>query len=512
MTRPRTIDRPDRARRVVVVGAGLAGLSAAMHLRGAGRDVTVVERAPGPGGLAAPVTRPAADGGRYLLDTGPTVLTMPGLVARCFAAVGEQLTDWLSLHRLDPAYRAEFADGSGLSVTSRTDLMADRVAALAGGREADGYRRYVAHVSELYRLEMDHFIDRNIDSPLDLLEPELVRLAAARGFARLAPTVARYVADPRLQRVLSFQALYAGVPPRRALALYGVITYMDVVEGVYYPAGGMSAVPVAMAAAAAKAGVDLVYDATVTGLAATAGRVDAVVTADGRRFAADAVVLTCDPAAARGLLGRPEPRRRVAYSPSCVVLAAGLRRGLRSAGDESAHHSIHFGRVWDAVFDDLSQNRLMRDPSFLVSLPTVTDPGLAPEGSGTAYLLFPTPNLDHPQPLDWTVLRDPYREHVLRVAERAGYDLAGNIDAESLVTPLDWAERGCAAGTPFAAAHTFAQTGPFRAGNLLAENVVLAGAGTTPGVGVPMVLISGRLAAERVTGPLRAPTGRPVAV
>jgi phytoene desaturase len=143
----------------------------------------------------------------------------------------------------------------------------------------------------------------------------------------------------------------------------------------------------------------------------------------------------------------------------------------------------------------------MRDPSFLVSLPSLTDPGLAPAGSHSAYVLFPAPNLDHPRPLDWSRLRGPYREHMLKAVENAGYPGFGDaIDAELLITPQDWAERGLGAGTPFAAAHTFGQTGPFRSPNTLGDNVVFAGSSTTPGVGVPMVLISGRLAAERLTG------------
>ena len=142
----------------------------------------------------------------------------------------------------------------------------------------------------------------------------------------------------------------------------------------------------------------------------------------------------------------------------------------------------------------------MRDPSVLISLPSVTDPRLAPEGGGTAYVLFPAPNLDHEAPLDWDRLRAPYRDHMLRVLDRLGLPVREALDAELLTTPADWAARGLAAGTPFAAAHTFGQTGPFRTGNVLAPDVVLAGAGTTPGVGVPMVLVSGRLAAQRLLG------------
>jgi phytoene desaturase len=487
-----------------------------MHLAGAGRRVTVLEAESAPGGRAARVSLPATGGGTYHLDTGPTVLTMPDLFADCFAALDESLSDWVTLRPLDPAYRAEFADGTGLSVTSNVEEMAERIRAFSGSTDsggssgfsntdgdadAEGYLRYVEYVSRLYRLQMRDFIDRNFDSPLDLFGTSLARLVALRGFSRLAPTVARYFRDERLQRIFSFQAMYAGLSPSRALAIYAVISYLDLVEGVSYPVGGMNALPTAMEAAARKAGVEFVYD---TQVAATTWRGDRVIelrSQDGRTWPADAVVMTLDRPAALELLDRTgKPRTRTRYSPSCVVLAAGLKASWPNA----AHHTMHFGHAWSEVFEDLEAGRLMRDPSFLVSLPSNSDPGLAPAGSSAAYLLFPAPNLDHnqhDQPLDWARLRGPYREHMLKTVENAGYRGFGeDIDAEVLITPADWADRGLGAGTPFAAAHTFGQTGPFRSRNTLGDNVVFAGSSTTPGVGVPMVLISGRLAAERLTG------------
>ena len=489
---------------VVVIGAGLAGLSTAMHLAGAGRRVTVLEAASAPGGSAARVSLPASTGGTYQLDTGPTVLTMPDLLADCFAALGESLSDWLTLRPLDPAYRARFADGTALSVTSDTDAMAERIRAFSGPAEADGYRRYVDFVTRLYRLQMRHFIDRNFDSPLDLVDSSLARLVGLGAFSRLAPTVARYFRDERLQRIFSFQSMYAGVSPARALAIYAVISYMDLVEGVFYPVGGMNALPTAMESAARTAGVDFVYDTRVTATTWSGDRVTGLRCADGRAWSADAVVMTLDRPAALAVLDQPQRRTRtgcparIQYSPSCVVLAA----GLRASWPEAAHHTMHFGHSWSQVFDDLDAGRLMRDPSFLVSLPSVTDPRLAPPGSSAAYVLFPAPNLDHDQPLDWARLRGPYREHMLNTVEKAGYRGFGDaIEAEVLITPADWADRGLGAGTPFAAAHTFGQTGPFRSPNTLGANVAFAGSSTTPGVGVPMVLISGRLAAERLIGP-----------
>jgi phytoene desaturase len=488
---------------VVVVGAGLAGLSAAMHLAGAGRRVSVLEAASAPGGSAARVCLPASGGGTYHLDTGPTVLTMPDLLADCFAALDESLSDWVTLRRLDPAYRAQFADGTTLSLTSDADAMTQRIRAFSGSEDAEGYRRYVDFVTRLYRLQMRSFIDRNFDSPVDLIGSSLAKLAALHGFSRLAPTVARYFRDERLQRIFSFQALYAGVSPARALAIYAVISYMDLVEGVSYPVGGMNALPTAMEAAARKAGVEFIYDTHVITATWNGDRVVELRSLDGRTWAPDAVVMTLDRPAALAVLDRSGPRSltgrpsRTRYSPSCVVLAA----GVRTTWPDAPHHTMHFGKAWSQVFDDLDAGQLMRDPSFMVSLPSVTDPGLAPTGSSAAYVLFPAPNLDHARPLDWARLRGPYREYMLQAVHDAGYRGFGEaIDAELLITPADWAKRGLGAGTPFAAAHTFGQTGPFRSRNTLGDNVVFAGSSTTPGVGVPMVLISGRLAAERLTG------------
>jgi phytoene desaturase len=237
---------PGRTDHVVVVGAGIGGLACALHLAGAGRQVTVLERGPEPGGRAG---RLAVDG--FTFDTGPTVLTVPELVGDAFAAVDEDVADWLTLRRLDPAYRAWFPDGSRLDVIADPDRMAVEIARVCGAREADGYRRFVEYASRLWQLERADFIERNFDSPRDLLTANLLRLALHGGFGRLQARVDRYLRDPRTRRMFSFQAMYAGVAPHRALALYAVIPYLDAVSGVYFPDGGIHALPRALAAAAA---------------------------------------------------------------------------------------------------------------------------------------------------------------------------------------------------------------------------------------------------------------------
>lgn len=490
---------PGRTDHVVVVGAGLSGLAAALHLLGAGRRVTVVERDASPGGRAGRIVR-----GGYHVDTGPTVLTMPHLADEAFAAVGDSLRARVDLVPLHPAYRARFADGSTLDVHTGAEAMEAEIERFAGAREAAGYRRLRGWLERLYRVQMRRFIDADFDSPLRLLHPDLARLATLGGFGRLDARIGRFLHDERLRRVFSFQSLYAGVAPERALAAYAVIAYMDTVAGVWFPRGGMHALPRAMADAAADAGADLRFGQTVTRLERSGERITAVVTDTGR-IACDAVVLTPDLPVTYRLLGRA-PRRPVGlrFSPSAVILHAGTDR----TWPWLAHHTLSFGAAWRRTFTELTETgRLMSDPSLLITRPTATDPGLAPPGHHLHYILAPCPNTAlGPGPAAWGELGPRYRDSLLTELERRGLDgLAAAIDEECLVTPADWQAQGHAAGSPFSAAHTFAQTGPFRPRNLVrgTVNAVLAGCGTTPGVGVPTVLLSGKLAAARITGGAR---------
>jgi phytoene desaturase len=192
-----------------------------------------------------------------------------------------------------------------------------------------------------------------------------------------------------------------------------------------------------------------------------------------------------------------------------VILHAGTDR----TWPDLAHHTISFGAAWKSTFRELTRTgELMSDPSLLITRPTATDPTLAPPGKHLHYVLAPCPNTEvGPGVREWRELGPRYRHELLAELERREMPgLGAAIEEEGLVTPVDWTAQGHAAGTPFSVAHTFPQTGPFRPRNLVrgTVNAVLAGCGTTPGVGVPTVLISGKLAAERITGP--RPVPRPV--
>ncbi|GGT01180.1 phytoene dehydrogenase [Planobispora rosea] len=477
----------------VVIGAGLGGLSAAVHLAAAGREVTVVEAGREPGGCCG-----TALAGPYRFDTGPSVLTMPGVLADVFAAAGEDMAGWLPLRRLDPSYRLTYHDGSHLDVLADAEAMADQVRALCGPAEAARYRRFRALLGEMFRAEWSSFIDRDMTALRSLARPyALLRLAGMGGFRRLDRLVAAHLTDDRLIRAHTFQALYVGLSPRQALGIYAVIAHMDTVGGVYFPeAGGMHAIPRALAALAEKKGVTVRYGVRATRVEADGSGVTAVRLDTGERLTTRHAVVACDlPRAHAGLLpegARDWRLRRPRFSPSCVVMHLGLDRRLPG----QAHHTLHFGREWASTFEALRRGRPQPDPSLLVTHPTA-DAGAAPAGHATLSVLEPAPNLAAGR---WAHGRtDRLVERMLARLAGLGYgDLSG---APRMVwDPPAWAQAGHSAGTPFALDHRFTQTAWLRPSGAARRvpGLHFAGMHTAPGVGVPPVLISGRLAAHRI--------------
>lgn len=478
---------------VVVVGAGLGGLAAAVRLAAAGREVTLVEALETPGGCCG-----TANLGEYRFDTGPSVLTMPDVLADVFAAAGEDMEHLLPLRRLDPYYRLRYHDGSHLDIVPGEEAMTERVRELCGAAEADRYRRFRIRLGELFAAEWPSFIDRDMTRLRSLAQPGvLARLAALGGFRRLDRLVEAHLTDPRLIRAHTFQALYVGLSPRRALGIYAVIAHMDTVGGVFFPEhGGMHAIPQALAAVAEKAGARIRYGTRAVRVEADSSGVCAVRLDTGERLAARHVVVACDlPRAHAGLLpaGAGDWRlRRPRHSPSCLVLHFGLDRKLIG----QAHHTLHFGRQWASTFSALSAGRPQPDPSLLVTYPE-SDTAAAPRGHATLTVLEPTANLDGGN--DWHRLAPQLEDRLLgRLADLGYGDLA---DAPRLTfDPLTWARRGHSAGTPFALDHRFSQTAWFRPAGRARRvpGLHFAGMHTAPGVGVPPVLISGRLAAQRI--------------
>ena len=429
---------------------------------------------------------------------------MPNLLREAFDAVGADMEDHLTIKPVDPMYRACYSDGSTLFVRHGREAMATEIEKFANAKEADAFIRFADWLERLYRAEMNSFIDANFDSPLDLIKPWRDGLALLKlgGFGKLGKKVASFFDDERLQRIFSFQSMYAGLAPYEALAIYAVITYMDSVEGVFVPEGGMHEMAAGLARAVEAAGATIRYDSPVERITrGHDGRVTGVQIGVGdgaEQVAADAVVCNLDlPVAYRELLDdvrAPRAARQGKYSPSCLLWVAGVR-GTPPA--DASHHNIHFGEDWDGSFKALIDDGVrMPDPSILVTLHSLDDPSLAPDDCTSLYVLEPTPNLSGT--IDWSRERDRIVGELQQRVASLGYP--SEVVVDRVYDPTDWERMGMEQGTPFALAHTFFQTGPFRPNNVdkKVPGLVFTGSSTLPGVGVPMVLVSGKLAAQRV--------------
>ncbi len=482
--------------RVVVVGAGLGGLAAAAHLVGRDHDVTIVERAATPGGRVASF----ADQG-FRIDTGPTLLTMPGLLDEAFAAAGREMSHYLDLTAADPMYRASFADGSVLNVGHEREAMADAVAAFANGQEARAYLEFCDWLDRLFTIAMPRFVDTNYDgfSTLGRQSRASIDLARMGGLRRLQHKLTATFTDERLRQMFGFHVLALGLTPADATGLTTVNAYVAFRDGVYMPRGGMHAVPLALAAAVTNAGASVRYSSPVTRiLRGGDGAVSGVEIGGSERMVADAVVCNVDlPLAYRTLVGgldAPRLARRGQFAPSCLLWVAGVR-GQPPA--DVAQRNVHFGDPSSgAVRAVIKRGVRMSDPTTVVSLPSLGDAGLAPPGCSTVQALEPVPNLDGK--VDWS--RDGARlaTQLRRRVAMLGYPTDAVV--EHSIDPLDWEASGLERGTPWGLSHTVRQSGPLRPSNTDARvpGLVFAGASTVPGNGVAMVVLSGKLAAQRV--------------
>ena len=382
--------------------------------------------------------------------------------------------------------------------------MATAIREFADAKQAAGYRKLRDWLTRLYPTEFDGFIAGNFDSPLSLVNPQLARLAAIGGFRKWDTMVNRHITDPRLQRVFTFQSLYAGVAPQQALAVYAVIAYMDTVSGVFFPRGGMRALPDALAAAATDAGVRFVYGATVTGLERAGDRVAAVHTDQDQRIACDAVVLTTELPPTYTLLGR-EPRRIGRAAAGAVGRRRPRRPSPDAVGGSRTGTSQH--RLRRRMGADVHRHHPRRpaDAGSVAARHQADGQRPEPGPARPRSVLRPCPGAEpHPRCrrlVAPSVTATPTSSSI-SLAARLIPGLRDGAEVLHVVNPADWARQGMIAGTPFALAHTFAQTGPFRPANTVRgiDNAVLAGSSTVPGVGVPTALISGRLAADRITG------------
>ncbi|MFQ3284304.1 phytoene desaturase family protein [Natronomonas sp.] len=478
-----------RSPSVVVVGSGFGGLSTACYLADAGFDVTVLEKNDGLGGRASVLE---AEGFKF--DMGPSWYLMPDVFERFFDHFGHEPEDFYELERLDPHYRIFFKDGDTVDITADREDMYELFDSYEPGA-GDALAEYLDTSEEHYGVAMEHFIYEDRPRLRDWVDLDVMR-AAPIGL-QLLGTMDDYVADyfesPKLRQIMQYTLVFLGGAPTNTPAIYNMMSHVDFNLGVYYPENGLQSVVDACVELGKGMGVEYVTDAEVSEIL---NRRDGfTVESEAGTFDSDYVVSNADYAhTERELL--PEHERQYdddywesrTYSPSAFLLYLGVEGDV----EPLEHHTLVLPTNWDPHFEQIFDDPAWpEDPAYYLCVPSKTDDSVAPEGHSNLFALVPVaPGLD-----DTEEVRTWYRDLVLDdIAENTGVELRDRIVFEEQFSVSEFADRyNSMQGTALGLAHTLKQTALLRPSHRseASPGLYYTGSYTTPGIGVPMCLISG---------------------
>ena len=489
------------SKHTVIIGSGIGGLGLATLLAHSGRRVTVLEKNEQAGGRASLLQR---DG--FSFDMGPSWYLMPELFEHFFETVGERVDDHLKLQRLLPSYRIFFP-----RLKEPIDVHSDLTKDLATFESLEPgcspkILKYLDEAKRKYDFSTQNFLYRNIDSLRDLLQPEYA--ASAKGL-KLIQSMDRYTRSlfksEELRQILQYSLVFLGNSPKNCPSLYSIMTHIDMAQGVFYPEGGIIEVTRALVRLAEARGVTIRCNAEVAAIQAEGSRTTGVQLSDGEIITADVVVSNADRHWTDTRL-LPKHRkstsekywRKATLSPSAQILYL----GVRGRCDSLAHHNFIFAQDWDRHFQSIfGAPSWPEDPCVYVSAPSRTDPSVAPPDCENLFVLVPiAPGFERSEEE-----QREFEERILCLIEQQMRipGLRERIMVRERFTVRDFRERyHSVRGTALGLAHTLRQTSLLRPNNRHRawDNMFYTGAGTVPGIGMPICLISAELAYKRIVG------------
>ncbi len=490
-------------KQVIIIGSGIGGIATAAVLAHKGYGVTIFEKNAFPGGRCG---RYVKDEHRF--DVGATFLMMPGIYREAFAAVGKDMDEELELNRIDPIYRIKYPGDKEIRFSSDLAKMQPQFEALEPG----SYNRFLKLLGKgfnIYEKSM-RLIDRNY---FTLLDPTLLKypflLVRYKAFHNHYRYVSRYFRSEELRALFTFQNLYLGQDPLSASGMYAFLPFMEISDGVLFPRGGMHAVAESLLKIGQEKGVRLVLNAPVTRIETEGRRTRGITLEDGSFHPADIVVANADlPFVYDRLL--PDPRKarqlkKLNYSCSAFVFHWGVDRVY----PQLLQHNVFVSRKHkEACRTIFKENSFSDDPSIYVHSPVRSDPSAAPDGQDSISAIVHSGNLDEKDPKDWDSLKEKARSAILRRFEEEGLeDFEKHIKFEICYTPESWkSEFNLTRGGTFGSvAHDLWQMGFLRPNNRHRRyrNLYFAGGSTRPGSGMPLSLLSAKLATEQIERTLK---------
>lgn len=484
------------SKRVLVIGAGLGALSGALRLAKMGFDVTIFEKNAAAGGKLNEKKI-----GAYRFDTGPSLLTMPFVIDELFAYCGRARQDFLEFMPLEPICRYFYPDGATLDASAEVERMKRELARLSP-RDAAVYENFLAYTERLYKLTADVFLFSPIHEFAAMLKwknlPTLLRLPQIDPWRTVHGGVARFFQDARLVQLFDRYATYNGSDPYRAPATLNVIPYVEYVLGSYYIRGGMYRLAEALLVLANQLGVKIHLSARVEKILHDGRRVNGLQV-HGEKIAADFVLCGQDVVVAHnelldGCTKRREQLNRL--EPSCSGLV--WLWGVKKQHPALAQHNIFFSADYQKEFAQIFDEKIPpEDPTIYVAITGKSDPAHAPAGGENWFVLVNMPYLTGK--INWPQEVPRQRARILEKLRRRGFDIANQIEAEFVLSPEDFyknylSNRGSIYGISSNHRRTAFKRPANRSRDL--RGLYFAGGSTHPGGGVPLVMLSGKIAAE----------------
>jgi phytoene desaturase len=489
----------------------LGGLAAACVTAARGHKVTLYDKNAWLGGKAAVLHE-----GGFRFDMGPTILTVPRVLERIFQEAGRDINDYLDLRRLDPQWRCFFEDGSRIDLVENVAQMAAEMDRFAPGKGAgEGYKRFQALSSHLHDVSNRFFFWKPVEDLFDTiniranLNPSTLRdVLSLRMGSSVAGTIRSRVKDDRLAQMLDHFVQYVGSSPYGAPAVLCAIAHMQAADGVWYPMGGTRAVAEALMKLSLELGAVHRPGEDVREIRTADGAVTGVTGPGGAFEPFDAVISNMDAVRTyRELVGGEVAARyeRKDFEPACSGVV--LYLGLKQRYDHLLHHDFVFSRDPEEEFDYIyHKGEPAPDPTCYLAAPAGTDPSVAPEGGEALYVLVHTPYLRPHH--DWNAMFPAYRAKIIDKLKRTAglHDLEERIVVERHLTPQDIHDRyKVLNGAIYGLASHGRFMGAFKPGNRSrhVEGLYLAGGAAHPGPGMPMVMMSGWIAADALDQDLR---------
>jgi phytoene desaturase len=484
---------------IIILGAGIGGLSAAIHLAVKGYNVTILEQNPAVGGKMSEIRE---NGFRW--DTGPSVITMRGVFDNLFNAAGRRLEDYLTLLPVEPLTRYFWPDGTRLDLSRDLPATAAQIAALSAAhepRDLEGYLDFLAEAARLHRITSPVFTYGPPPSLESLKHVSLRDALNVDVFHTLQHSIERRVQSPHLRQLLGRFATYVGASPYLAPATLGVIAHVELTEGVWYPQGGTYQIARAYEQLARELGVEIRLDTRIREICAHGDIVSAVILENGEILPAQTIISNLDVTSTYGLIQSERATRRLSALMKREVSCSGmvLLLGVEGIYPDLAHHNIFFSSNYRREFHQIFSERILPDdPTLYLCITSKTDASHAPAGCENWYVMANAPALtDETSEVFKT---SEVSEMFLDRLAGFGLDVRNKIRSQRLLTPLDiqqktGAYRGALYGISFN--DRFA---PFKRPHNRSEfkGLYFAGGTTHPGGGVPMVTLSGKLVAEMI--------------